>query len=106
LSGCGHHFEHSNVGTPHLLYDQAMAEREDDVTKTAFALAGLGGFNAHGAGFLTAARDCKVKPTLITATSGQIVVLADWLQGKDVKKALKRTTRNSDWPIPNRMTLC
>jgi hypothetical protein len=55
---------------------------------TAFALAGLGGFNAHGAGFLTAARDCGVKPALITVTSGQIVVLADWLQHKDLKKEL------------------
>ena len=59
-----------------------------DQPETAFALAGLGGFNAHGAGFLTAARECNVVPQLITATSGQIVVLADWLQGKDLKKAL------------------
>jgi hypothetical protein len=78
----------SNVGIPRLLYDEAMAEPTGDATKTAFALAGLGGFNAHGAGFLTAARDCEVKPRLITATSGQIVALADWLQGKDLKKAL------------------
>jgi hypothetical protein len=56
--------------------------------KTAFALAGLGGFNAHGAGFLTAARECEVVAQLITATSGQIIVLADWLQNKDLKKAL------------------
>lgn len=56
--------------------------------ETAFALAGLGGFNAHGAGFLTAARECGVVPDLVTATSGQIVVLADWLQGKDLETAL------------------
>jgi hypothetical protein len=55
---------------------------------TAFALAGLGGVNAHGAGFVKAARDCGVKPALITVTSGQIVVLADWLQHKDLKKEL------------------
>ena len=55
---------------------------------TAFALAGLGGFNAHGAGFLTAASECGVAPDLVTATSGQIVVLADWLLGKDLEKAL------------------
>jgi hypothetical protein len=54
----------------------------------AFALAGLGGFNAHGAGFLAAATDCAVVPDLVTATSGQIVVLADWLQGKDLAKSL------------------
>jgi hypothetical protein len=58
------------------------------IKDTAFALAGLGGFNAHGAGFLTAARDCGVAPALITVTSGQIVVLADWLQHKNLKKAL------------------
>jgi hypothetical protein len=29
---------------------------------TAFALAGLGGFNAHGAGFLTAASDDASNP--------------------------------------------
>ena len=55
---------------------------------TAFALAGLGGFNAHGAGFLAAASKCKVVPDIITATSGQIVVLADWLSGKNLEKAL------------------
>jgi hypothetical protein len=57
-------------------------------TTTAFALAGLGGFNSHGAGFLTAASECGIVPDLITATSGQIVVLADWLQGKDLEKSL------------------
>ena len=40
-------------------------------TRLAF-LAGLGGFNAHGAGFLQAARDNEIKPDLVTATSGQI----------------------------------
>ena len=55
---------------------------------TAFALAGLGGFNAHGAGFLTAATACDVVPDLVTATSGQIVVLADWLTGADLEKQL------------------
>jgi hypothetical protein len=39
-------------------------------TKIAFALAGLGGFNAHGAGFLTAARELGVSPDVVTATSG------------------------------------
>jgi len=56
--------------------------------KTAFALAGLGGFNAHGAGFLTAASKCGVIPDLVTASSGQIIVVADWLQGKDLEKSL------------------
>ena len=47
--------------------------------RIAFALAGLGGFNAHGAGFLAAATKWGVEPELVTATSGQILVLADWL---------------------------
>lgn len=34
-----------------------------------FALAGLGGFNAHGAGFLAPASECQLVPDLITATS-------------------------------------
>jgi hypothetical protein len=55
---------------------------------TAFALAGLGGFNAHGAGFLAAAAECGVVPDMVTATSGQIAVVADWLQRKDLEKSL------------------
>jgi hypothetical protein len=58
-------------------------------TSLAFALAGLGGFNAHGAGFLQAARDNEIEPDLVTATSGQIVVLAAYLKGAtDLKKGL------------------
>lgn len=38
----------------------------------AFAMGGLGGNNAFGAGFLQAALDKKIKPELITCTSGQI----------------------------------
>jgi hypothetical protein len=60
----------------------------EHATTTAFALAGLGGLNAHGAGFLAAASECKVVPDLVTATSGQIIVLADWLQGKNLEESL------------------
>ena len=57
--------------------------------RLAFALAGLGGFNAHGAGFLAAAARWDLKPDLVTATSGQILVLADWLRGeKDLRASL------------------
>jgi len=56
--------------------------------RIAFALAGLGGFNAHGAGFLAAAKKWDVKPELVTATSGQILVVADWLSGKDLRASL------------------
>jgi hypothetical protein len=56
---------------------------------TAFALAGLGGFNAHGAGFLQAARDNGYEPDLVTATSGQIVVLARYLEkAPDLRQGL------------------
>ena len=56
--------------------------------RVAFALAGLGGFNAHGAGFLAAATRWDVRPELVTATSGQILVLADWLAGVDPRAHL------------------
>jgi hypothetical protein len=62
----------------------------------AFALAGLGGFNAHGAGFLAAATKWGVKPELVTATSGQLVVLADWLSGNDPRTHLILKGRDSD----------
>ncbi len=67
-------------------------------TKLAFALAGLGGFNAHGAGFLTAARELGVTPDVITATSGQIIVLAEWLRGGDLEKLLVKPG-SPDGPI-------
>ena len=58
-------------------------------TRLAFALAGLGGFNSHGAGFLQAARDNEMEPDLVTATSGQIVALGAYLKGaKDLRQGL------------------
>ncbi|HJU17584.1 MAG TPA: hypothetical protein VJ770_14100 [Stellaceae bacterium] len=65
------------------------------VTDIAFALAGLGGFNEHGAGFLTAARDLGVVPDLVTATSGQIIVLGEWLRGTNLKAFLADPGRPS-----------
>jgi hypothetical protein len=64
--------------------------------RTAFALAGLGGFNAHGAGFLAAATQWGINPELVTATSGQILVLADWLHGKDLRAALVSPSRDGN----------
>jgi hypothetical protein len=64
--------------------------------RVAFALAGLGGFNAHGAGFLAAASKWGVKPELVTATSGQILVLADWLAGKDMRANLVSPERDGN----------
>lgn len=40
--------------------------------KTAFALGGLGGNNAHTVGFLAAANEMKVVPDAISCTSGPI----------------------------------
>jgi hypothetical protein len=42
------------------------------MSNVAFALGGLGGNNAHGAGFLHAAIEAQVKPRMISCTSGQI----------------------------------
>ena len=41
-------------------------------TRLAFALAGLGGFNAHGAGFLQAARDNDIRPDLVEAHEARV----------------------------------
>ncbi len=64
---------------------------------TAFALSGLGGFNAHGAGFLTAARDRKVAPDIVTVTSGQIIVLDLWMRGENLREALIESEGGSPW---------
>ena len=53
--------------------------------KTAFALGGFGGNNAHGAGFLQAALDAAsldetMKPEMITFTSGQIYWVSEYLR--------------------------
>jgi hypothetical protein len=62
--------------------DIAVAESAKD--KVGFALGGLGGFNAYGVGFLQAARQLKVRPDIITCTSGMIAWVAKWLDGKDL----------------------
>jgi hypothetical protein len=72
--------------------------------RIAFALAGLGGFNAHGAGFLAAATKWGVRPQLVTATSGQILVLADWLAGRDLRTHLI-SARSASNPFAQLQTL-
>src|SRR5262245_14381413 len=47
--------------------------------KIAFALGGLAGNNAHGAGFLEAALKNHVEPTMISFTSGQILWVSRYL---------------------------
>ncbi|MFC5353423.1 hypothetical protein [Azospirillum himalayense] len=60
--------------------------------KHAVALGGFGGFNLHGAGVLTALDRLDRMPDLFTVTSGQIVVLAAWLRGEDVRRLLLEHT--------------
>jgi hypothetical protein len=72
---------------------------------TAFALAGLGGFNAHGAGFLAAAKAWGIQPELVTATSGQILVLADWLRGDDDLKASLISPSRDGNPVAQLQTM-
>ncbi len=68
----------------------------EKAVRVAFALAGLGGLNAHGAGFLDTARAWGVTPDLVTATSGQILVLSAWLQGLDLRNELMSSDRLRD----------
>jgi hypothetical protein len=55
----------------------------------AFALGGLGGGNAFGAGFLAAARERQVRPAAISCTSGMIVWTAHFLAGHDLREKLR-----------------
>ena len=53
--------------------------------RSAVALGGLAGNNAHGAGFLEALRRSGKMPQMVTCTSGQILHVAKWLQGVDIQ---------------------
>ncbi len=50
--------------------------------KIAFALGGLAGNNAHGAGFLQAAIDAEIEPRMISFSSGQILWVFRYLHAK------------------------
>ena len=50
--------------------------------KIGFALGGLAGNNAHGAGFLQAALDIGAQPDFITCTSGQILWVHRYLEAR------------------------
>ena len=60
---------------------------QDD--SVAFALGGLGGGNAFGAGVLAAARERQIVPTVISCTSGMIVWAAHFLAGDDLREKLR-----------------
>lgn len=71
----------------------------DAATETiAFALGGLGGSNAHGVGFLEAARARRVTPRLISCTSGMIYWVCRYLQGVDLEAELRRHTESMRFP--------
>ncbi|GAA5172648.1 hypothetical protein [Viridibacterium curvum] len=61
-----------------------------DAGRIAFALGGLGGGNAFGAGFLAAARERNIRPHAITCTSGMIVWTAHFLAGDDLRDKLRQ----------------
>jgi hypothetical protein len=77
-------------------FAEGRAQEQQMPHDLAFALAGLGGFNAHGAGFLAAADKAGVVPDIVTATSGQILVVADWLLNKDLRAGLIDPERESN----------
>ena len=66
----------------------------------AFAFGGLGGGNAHGAGFLQAARELDVHPQIITCTSGMIDWVARYLNGEDLTEAMKEVIKSGGRDSP------
>ena len=55
----------------------------------AFALTGLGGSNAFGAGFLQAALDCDVEPRIVSCTSGMIYWTWRYLEARRAPAAAR-----------------
>lgn len=65
-----------------------MTEKPKIVNKKiAFALGGLAGNNAHGAGFLQAALESGRKPDLISCTSGQIYWVFNYLNELNLQQS-------------------
>jgi len=77
---------------------EGEAVKEEPMT-VAFAMGGLAGNNAHGAGFLQAALDRGVEPGMISCTSGQILWVSRYFQvkngqaGADLKEMLRKDIR-------------
>ncbi|MCP4353162.1 MAG: hypothetical protein GY795_47535 [Desulfobacterales bacterium] len=61
--------------------------KNKNTKKTAFAMGGLAGNNAHGGGFLQAAMEKNEEPVIISCTSGQIFWVYNYLK-------IKKTTKN------------
>lgn len=62
--------------------------------KLAFALGGLAGSNAHGAGFLQSAQEKNIKPTLISCTSGMIWWAYNFITQKDLPSLMLKVEKN------------
>jgi hypothetical protein len=73
-----------------------MPNRDDKVI--AFALGGLGGSNAHGAGFLSAAQKMGVAPSIVSCTSGMIYWVSRYLQHADLEQELRAQTMQNLFP--------
>jgi PAS domain-containing protein len=73
--------------------------------RSAVAVGGLAGNNAHGAGFLEALRRSGKVPQLVSCTSGQILHVAEWLKGTDIQayfeNAMKTTQPFGQWTDAN-----
>lgn len=69
--------------------------------KLAFGLGGLGGANAHGAGFLAAANDLGIRPGMISCTSGMIEWVARYLRGDNLFTVMEEVVhKEEDLPPP------
>jgi hypothetical protein len=78
--------EMTNIGGSRGESDGAPAE-------VAFALTGLGGSNAFGAGFLQAALDCRIEPKIVSCTSGMIYWTWRWLEARRANRTDLRPGR-------------
>jgi hypothetical protein len=76
--------------------------------KTAVALGGLAGNNAHGAGFLEALRRAQKRPALMTFTSGQLYWVSQFLLGRNLETVfnarLEQPFRSEDANMMYRLT--
>lgn len=59
-----------------------------NIPEIGFAVGGLGGNNAFGAGFLQAALDKDIQPEMITCTSGQILWVSKYIEAFSARKSV------------------
>lgn len=70
-------------------------------TSIGFALGGLAGANAHGIGFLHAARKLGIEPDIVSCTSGMIYWFWRWLEERDLEAELKAAIAATEpFPFP------